>query len=189
MLPLAAALATCLYLGAGTGTAAGQHAGAHSAAREPCVGEYARPGAANAATIDAATLCLINGLRRADHMAALQPNRELQRVALAQVREMVRRDYFADVSPSGITPGTLIESTSYARHASVLVLGENIGWGTGADTTPAYMVGAWLRSPPHRRLIFTSAFRDAGVGATPAAPWELAHGEAGATYALELGRR
>ena len=83
---------------------------------------------------------------------------------------MVRRNYFADDSPPGAHAARLIEATPYAAHAASLAIGENIAWGTGTDATPAYMVAAWMDSPPHREIILTASYRDAGVGATPAVP-------------------
>jgi len=119
----------------------------------------------------------------------LNANRELQAVAVSQVKAMVRLNYFAHVRPSGTTPAALVSATSYGQHAKSLSIAENIGWGTGPEATPAQMVAGWLRSPAHREIILTGEFRDVGVGATAAAPPSLAEGQAGATYALELARR
>jgi hypothetical protein len=46
-----------------------------------------------------------------------------------------------------------------------------------------------MHSPPHREIVLTEAFRDIGVGATPAAPAALAAGRSGATYTVEFGVR
>jgi Cysteine-rich secretory protein family len=178
--------------GAGGSGAGGSGAGGRTLARtrpRPCPDAYAHPGAANQRAIETATLCLINDLRRAARLAPLQANGELQAVALTRVRAMVRLDYFADVSPAGVTPSALVAATPYGRRASTLLVGENIAWGTGADVTPAHTVHAWLDSPPHRELIYTPQFRDAGVAATPAVPARLAREPVAATYALELARR
>jgi uncharacterized protein YkwD len=156
------------------------------AAQRSCKGTNLRPSRANAATIDAATLCLIDRTRIAHGLRPLKTNRELQAVAVSQVTDMVRLDYFADDRPTGQTPAALIAATRYGEHAKGLSIGENIGWGTGGYATPAQMVTAWLQSPPHREIILTGEYSDAGVGATPAVPSSLAEGQTGATYALEL---
>jgi len=161
---------------------------AHAAA-DACAWANLRPTPTNAARIDAATLCLLDQIRVAHGLRVLKANRELQSVAVSQVDSMVRLNYFADVRPSGTTPAALVSATSYGQHAKSLSIGENIGWGTGGEATPAQMVAGWLRSPPHREIILTGEFRDVGVGATAAAPPSLAEGQAGATYALELARR
>jgi uncharacterized protein YkwD len=168
--------------------AAGRSAAAH-AASSACPGANLRPNGANAATIDAATLCLVDRARVAHHLRQLKTNRELHAVAVSQVKDMVRLDYFAHDRPSGKTPATLIAATRYGRHTRRLSTAENIGWGTGRYATPAQMVTAWLHSPPHREAILTGEYREAGVGATAAVPSHLAEGKAGATYALELARR
>jgi uncharacterized protein YkwD len=158
-------------------------------ASTPCPGANVRPGTANAPVIDAATVCLINSVRAAYRLRPLHVNRYLQGVATGQVSQMLRWDYFADVRPSGLTPGKLIASTHYAAHAASLSTGQNIGWATGAYTTPASMVATWMESPPHRAVILAGEFHDIGVGVTPALPSVLQHGRLGATYAVEFGAR
>jgi uncharacterized protein YkwD len=153
-----------------------------------CANANLLPTAADAAAVDAATLCLIDHVRTASHLRPLRFNHELQAVAATQVSAMVRWNYFADNSPSGQTPARLIEATPYAAHATRLATGQNIAWGTGTDATPAFVVDAWMKSPPHRELILTAAYRDAGVSATPAVP-SVVESAPGATYAVEFGAR
>jgi uncharacterized protein YkwD len=154
-----------------------------------CAGAELRPGPSNMPTVTAATVCLLNQVRSTYHLTALRANGYLQRVAAAQVGQMVRWNYFADVRPSGATPSTLIASTRYAAHAARLQTGQNIGWGTGQDATPASMVAAWMASPPHRALILARSFRDVGVGITMRLPTVLGEGPKGAVYAVEFAAR
>jgi uncharacterized protein YkwD len=179
-----------LLAGAGGAAGAGVRAiGATTAAARSCQGAGERPNRADIAAIDATTLCLIDRARAAHGLGALKPNRELRAVAISQVKEMVRLDYFSDDRPSGETPGSLIASTSYGRHAAELATAENIGWGTGRDATPAEIVAAWLASPPHRAIVLSRSLSEVGVAAIAAVPARLAAGWPGATYALELARR
>jgi hypothetical protein len=154
-----------------------------------CAGANLRPTATNARAIDAATLCLIDRIRAGHHLRPLHHNHELGGVASSQVSTMVRRDYFADDRPSGQTPMSLIVVTRYPAHTDDIAVGENIAWGTGTYATPAHIVGEWMASPPHRAIILTSEYRDAGVAVTPALPSVLAVGSRGATYAVEFGVR
>jgi uncharacterized protein YkwD len=154
-----------------------------------CAEVNLRPTSANAARIDAATLCLIDRVRAAHHLRPLRANSELQSVASAQTANMVRRNYFSDNSPSGQSPGSLIATIPYGAHAASLFTAQNVGWGTLSYATPAGIVRAWMSSPPHREIILTAAFRDAGVGVAPAVPSVLRRGQHGATYAVEFGRR
>ena len=102
---------------------------------------------------------------------------------------MVRHNYFGDDSPSGKSAGTLIEALPYGARAPRLATAQNLGWGTRSAATPAEIVAAWMRSPPHRAVILGGQFRDAGVGVSPAVPHILGHGTRGATYAVEFAVR
>jgi uncharacterized protein YkwD len=149
------------------------------------------PNNTNMAAIDASTLCLIDQIRATYRLRPLRSNRELQGVASSQVSDMVHWNYFADNRPPDETPATLIEATRYGAHATSLATGQNIAWGTGAYATPAHVVSEWMASPPHREIILTAYFRDAGVSATAAVPSVVENGVAGAgaTYAVEFGAR
>jgi len=155
----------------------------------PCPGADLRPGPADAAAVDAATVCLINQARTARHLHAVRANRYLQRVASGQVRQMVRWNYFADAPPSGRSAARLIASSRYAAHSAGLSTGQNIGWGTGANATPASLVRAWMASPPHRALILAGAFQDVGVAISTRLPTMLDRGAGGALYAVEFAAR
>ncbi len=159
------------------------------AATSPCAGASLRPTAANVRAVDAATLCLVNLARGASGLRPLHANRELSHVAAGQVTSMVRRDYFADVNPSGPTLMSLVAVTRYPAHAAEFAVGQNIAWGTGSYTTPAHIVEEWLASPPHREIMLSREYRDAGVAATPAVPAVLHPSGRGATYVIEFGAR
>lgn len=154
-----------------------------------CPGANLRPTAANLRAVDAATLCLVNAVRRIHGERALRANPELGYVAEGQVTAMVHRDYFADVRPTGQTPLALVAVTRYPAHAAAFAVGQNIAWGTGGFTTPAHIVAEWMASPPHREIMLSSIYRNAGVAITPAVPQILASGGRGATYAIEFGVR
>jgi uncharacterized protein YkwD len=185
---LAATLMTCVAaLAAHT---ARRPDDAHSAAAgSPCAGESLLPTVANVRTVDAATLCLINRLRRARGLRSLRTNRELRHVASSQVDTMVLRDYFSDDRPTGQTPLSLVAITRYPVHTDGFAVGQNIAWGTGSDTSPAHIVEEWMASPPHREIMLSGEYRDAGVAVTPAVPTVLDRNGHGATYAIEFGVR
>jgi uncharacterized protein YkwD len=163
-----------------------------SSAKTPapyCTYANLRPTPADTAIVDKTTLCLIDQVRAAYHLLPLLSNQELQAVACSQATNMVRHDYFGDDSPSGQTAGTLIAALPYGAHATSLATAQNLGWGTSSAATPAGIVTAWMRSPPHREVILTGEFRDVGVGVSPAVPSVLGHGARGATYAVEFAVR
>lgn len=178
---LVVALACALSMACASG------ATAHRASKAAgCAGAHARPSAANARVVDAATLCLLNRARAAAGLRALRANPALGRAASAKVAGMLRGDYFADVGPSGRTPMSLVASTRYARAAAV---GQNIAWGIGASATPASVVAAWMASAAHREVILDGQYRDAGVAVVAAVPALMHVRGHGATYTVELGAR
>jgi len=185
---LTASALCCAIAVAGQASAVG--AGSRtSRAPRPCPGAGLRPSATNGAAIDAATLCLINRARAAHRVRALRSNRDLGGVAASQVAVMVRWNYFADVRPTGQTPLALVFATRYPANTARVSVGQNIAWGTGRYATPARIVAAWLASAPHRQVMLAGEYRDAGVAVTARAPSVLAHGQQGATYAIEFGLR
>jgi len=160
-----------------------------SLASAGCANSNLRPNGSNLRAVDAATVCLIDQVRRSRGLSPLRPNRSLHGVAANQSAEMVLGDYFGDNSRSGRTPLQRIATTRYRKHARGISTAQNIGWGTGTDATPAAIVAAWMASPPHRRIMLSTGFHDVGVGAAPAAPATLAEGQSGATYTVDFGAR
>jgi uncharacterized protein YkwD len=187
--PLVVPVATLCALAAALLMPASAPAANAKAAAPYCTYANLRPTSADTAAVDAATLCLLNQMRAAYHLLPLRSNHELQAVATTQVSGMVRRDYFGDDSPSGQSPGALVEAIPYGAHAARLSTAQDLGWGTLSDATPAGMVAAWMDSPPHREIILTAEFRDVGAGVAPSVPSVLGQGDSGATYAVEFAAR
>ncbi|HEY4896873.1 MAG TPA: CAP domain-containing protein [Solirubrobacteraceae bacterium] len=162
---------------------------AGAGASSSCPGANLRPTGVNAAAIDAATLCLIAQIRLAHRLPPLRSNATLGTVAASQVSSMVRRNYFADVRPTGQTPMSLVGITTYKAHSAKIAVGQNIAWGNGGLASPARIVAAWMASPPHRAIMLSREYRDAGAGVTPQLPSVLHAGRHGAVYAIEFGAR
>jgi uncharacterized protein YkwD len=176
---MAAAIAALLH------TAPAEAAGAPAdAVRARCPDASLNPTAGDRARVARATVCLLNVERLLHHLGSLRANRALTRIASRQAQDMVRGNYFADNSITGRTP--LERITPALLPARVTSIGQNIAWGAGQDATPARIVEAWMQSPPHRRIILTRAYREAGVGIAPALPAVLEEGSEGATYALDI---
>jgi uncharacterized protein YkwD len=178
--------AAALLVACSAGIALG---GPVSFASAGCANSNLRPSGSNLRTVDAATVCLIDQVRRSRGLSPLRPNGSLHGVAANQSAEMVLGDYFGDNSRSGQTPLQRIVTTRYRKHTRGISTAQNIGWGTGTDATPAAIVAAWMASPPHRQIMLSSGFHDVGVGAAAAAPATLAEGQSGATYTVDFGAR
>jgi uncharacterized protein YkwD len=160
---------------------AGAAAAAPDADAQSCRGARSAP-AANSPSI---TLCVINAERRARHLAPLSANARLARAAQRHARDMVARAYFSHISLSGQSFGDRLRRVNYSRGCA-WAGGETLGWGTGSQASPAAVVAAWLRSPPHRAILLGASFREAGIGIAAGSP---ANAGSGATYVGEFGRR
>jgi uncharacterized protein YkwD len=161
------------------------------ASSAPCAGADDVPDGHNSALVDSATLCLMNRIRQTFRLHPLRRNASLATIATGQARDMVRGDYFGDQSLSGQTPLARIMASSYTLAPSHvrLLTAQNIGWGTGPNSTPTGIVRAWMHSPPHRAIILTGGYRDVGVGVAAAIPSELGSSWTAGTYAVEFGAR
>lgn len=172
-------------------TAPGQASGSATIASvlaTPCQNTELAPAPGDIAEVDAATLCLINQERARNGEQPLQLNARLQQAAQSHSEEMVEKDYFAHVSPSGETPVARILATGYIPSPDDgYTLGENIAWGTLQLSTPAAIVAAWIASPEHLANILYAPYRDTAVAIVPAAPPSLAEGQPGAVYSQEFG--
>ncbi len=154
-----------------------------------CANARLKPNGRNASAIDAATLCLIDRVRTQHGLRALHANAQLGTVAASQVASMLRWNYFADVRPSGQTPFALVVVTHYRAHSSSISVGQNIAWASGAYATPEHVVADWMASPPHREIMLSGEYRDAGVAVMSALPSVLHAGRRGAVFAVEFGAR
>ena len=187
LLAFAGALSHAARAGAaGAGTAVTGRASSAS-----CPGAADVPDGHNSAVVDSATLCLMNRIRQTFRLHPLRRNAALATIATGQARDMVRGDYFGDQSLSGQTPFARIIASSYTLAPSHihLLTAQNIGWGTGPNSTPTGIVRAWMHSPPHRAIILTGAYRDVGVGVAAAIPSRLGSSWTAGTYAVEFGAR
>jgi uncharacterized protein YkwD len=161
---------------------------AAASAASPCPDADITPSSANDTQVRNATLCLLNQERTNRGLAPLKSNAYLLKASRSFSRLMVSQGFFAHVSPGGSTLVTRVrKGTRYLRGAHDWMLGENLGWGSGALATPASRVSEWMLSPPHRKNILTPGFRHIGIGIALGAP--VATGLRAATYTTDFGRR
>lgn len=154
----------------------------------PCADAELLPNSENTSRVDGAVRCLINHERAEHRVLPLSSSPDLGRAAVEHVRELLARNYFAHVTPSGYTPADRIRATGYVSAAKDgWVLGENLAWGTYSLSTPAAVVAAWVASPGHLANILEPRYTETGIGVTPHVPSSLAGGKPGALYAEEFG--
>jgi len=157
-----------------------------AAAAAACADANLVPTPANLGRIATATLCLINQQRAAAGLPALRSNTALSTAASQHSADMVAKNYFDHVSPSGSTPQSRMTAVGYVKPNHAWTIGENIAAATGSLATPASIVTLWMNSPGHRANILRPAFRDTGIGAVATAPTSIGSGP-GATYTEDFG--
>lgn len=142
----------------------------------------------NLASVQTATMCLVNVERERYGEPALLVNTHLMTSAAGHSRDMVARDYFEHVSPTGSTLLSRARAAGFIPNDHVgFMLGENIAWGTESLATPKAIVEAWMHSAGHRANILDRSYRYSGIGVDPSAPSSVAEGQPGATYTQDFG--
>ena len=86
---------------------------------------------------------------------------DLQRVARAHSKDMIRRNYF-----SHTTKGTNRDACDRIENAGYRYryCGENIAYGSGAKGSPGSIMNAWMKSSGHRSNILNGKYREIGIG-------------------------
>jgi uncharacterized protein YkwD len=151
-----------------------------------CADGGARPGQVSSGALARAVLCLLNDERRLRGLRPLRASAPLTLAARRHASDMVRRRYFAHVSPAGATLGDRAARTGYLRGASGWSLGEVLAWTDHARATPRTAVQELMHSAPHRRIILTPAYRQVGISVLGHAP--LPGVRRGATFVADFGR-
>jgi uncharacterized protein YkwD len=172
-------------LAGGALTLAAPTARAH--AQAPCAGSDAAPSAETLGVAAGAVLCLVNAHRTTHDRRALTGNDDLVQSAGRHSRDMVRRAFFAHITPTGSGPADRMRRSGYIHGLGPWAVGEDLSWGTGSLATPAAMVTAWIASPAHNRVLLGAHFREAGVGIAVGVPVSSTGGLDGATYTLDVG--
>lgn len=133
-------------------------------------------------------LCLMNRTRARFGLRPLRPNGCLHRVASRHAHDMVNRRYFAHTTPNGWDPGRRARASGYVPRAAAWLVGENIAWGVAGAARPAWVMRAWMHSPPHRHNLLNRHFRDVGIGVARGVPLRGFRGvRLRATFSVEFG--
>ncbi|MEW5908014.1 MAG: CAP domain-containing protein [Patescibacteria group bacterium] len=102
-------------------------------------------------------IILTNEQRAEQKLLALKENSKLNEAALIKAKDIIQRQYFDHISPSGVGPSDLAKEVNY----HFLIMGENLALGDFRDDKN--VVNAWMKSPGHRANILDSRFREIGV--------------------------
>ncbi len=99
---------------------------------------------------------LTNAERKKAGVGELKTNGKLMAAAQLKGEDMLAHDYFAHISPTGVTPWFWMAKTGYTYQ----VAGENLA----IDFTEAEdVVSAWLASPSHHDNMLRSDYTETGV--------------------------
>jgi uncharacterized protein YkwD len=143
-------------------------AGAPSSGR--CPNQTADPTTISTAQLAGAIACLVNHERSSHGLTRLQANVNLHNAAYGHSVDMRRRNYFSHVSPSGSTVRTRAFRSNYLPGDGRWKVGEDLAAGRGSGASPRAIVSSWMNSPPHRREILTSSYRNIGIGISRGSP-------------------
>lgn len=147
----------------------------------PCAGAEATPNDSSTELLAHGTVCLVNVERRRLGLRPLRVDRRLNRAAFDKGGDMIRRRYFGHDQ----TPTARIAATGYLNNSRDWLVGENLAWGWGQRSTPAFVVQGWMQSRTHRANLLRRRFREIGLSVFNLLP----SGDAGATYTAEFGSR
>lgn len=124
---------------------------------------------ARLAALEAQVLRELNRVRAARGLRPLRPADPLRAAAASHSRAMLRTGFFDHDSPDGTSFADRLRRFYPDRGWERWSVGETLlagSEGTGARA----VVGAWLDSPPHREIILSASWREAGIGAFWASP-------------------
>jgi hypothetical protein len=99
---------------------------------------------------------ITNNARVSSGLKPLSANASLNIAAQEKLRHMADNNYFAHISPTGISPWFWIKKNDYGYTYA----GENlaVGFNNASD-----IVNAWLDSPSHRANLLSSKYKEIGV--------------------------
>lgn len=98
-----------------------------------------------------------NTQRRLQGLPELIENPKLNSSAAVKAQDMLDRQYFDHVSPSGVSVSDLADQANY----KYLSIGENLALGNFKNDE--ILVQAWMDSPGHRANILNTKYREIGV--------------------------
>ena len=104
-----------------------------------------------------AIIGLTNNARATEGLTALEENPLLDAIAEARARDIIDKQYFAHVSPTGEQVSHIARKVGYKYK----IIAENLA--KGVFFTNGKIVDSWLHSPGHRKNILSSQMREIGV--------------------------
>jgi uncharacterized protein YkwD len=104
-----------------------------------------------------AIITLTNNARALNGLPPLRANLLLNTIAESRAKDMLEKQYFAHVSPTGQQASDIAQSVGYQYK----IIAENIG--NGDFYTNKKIVDGWMQSPGHRRNILSPEVEEIGA--------------------------
>ncbi|MDX6596380.1 MAG: hypothetical protein QOE87_267 [Gaiellales bacterium] len=123
----------------------------------PAAGQAAGKASYSSST-ERGVLVLLNDIRHAHGLSAFVASTALHGAAREHSSDMLKRGYFEHDGPSESFDKRI------RRFLKSPLVGENIAWGTGSYGSAEGIVGLWMHSPAHRRIILMPTLRRVGLG-------------------------
>jgi uncharacterized protein YkwD len=145
------------------------------------------------AALEAAVVYEVNRVRASKGLAPLRAAPSLRSAARSHSHAMLMHGFFSHDSADGTAFSERIRryysNAGYARWS----VGEALMAGQRRSVDAQSVVAAWLDSPPHRAIVLSPTWRDAGIGVlyAPTAPATFGGAEAivvTADFGLREGR-
>jgi uncharacterized protein YkwD len=123
-------------------------------------------------SLETAVIRELNEVRAAQGLEPLRSSPSLRSAARGHSHSMLDDGFFSHDSADGTAFSERIRRYYTNRGWRNWSVGEALLASQGIDIDAAGIVNAWLQSPPHREIILSPTFRDAGIGAlyAPTAP-------------------
>ncbi len=126
-------------------------------------------------SLEAAVIRALNQVRDTQGLQPLRSSPSLRSAARGHSRAMLDYGFFGHESEDGTAFSDRIRRYYTNRGWRTWSVGEALLASQGMRIDATGIVKAWLESPPHREIILSPTFRDAGIGAlyAPSAPREF----------------
>ncbi len=127
------------------------------------------------ASLEAAVVKALNRVRADAGLKPLRSAPSLRTAARGHSEAMLELGFFSHESADGTAFSERIRRHYTNRGWRTWSVGEALLASAGTTIEPDAIVEAWLESPPHRAIILSPTWRDAGIGAlyAPDAPKEF----------------
>ncbi len=126
-------------------------------------------------TLEVAVVKALNGVRADAGLKPLRSSASLRAAARSHSGAMLELGFFGHESADGTAFSERIRRHYTNRGWRMWSVGEALIANQGSTAEPAAIVETWLESPPHRAIILSPTWREAGIGAlyAPHAPREF----------------